>query len=211
MTDVLYVYNQDIKEKKSAGYGAFHKKNGSKSKKCNFPSDYLSRKEKNKMNGTVSTLNLGRFYTWEEFKKFSTDFQVEYLQSLADNYTVGVDAIAGEVFGITGQSMKQYLVNHGVDGKVQFKGVRGSRVKRMYLHEAVRKQRQEDEPKPEEQPVQEETKATQETVEVKEEKKISTVLRSTIEMSGFDMNMIELMKSMYGDSEIRVTITVERL
>lgn len=209
MTDVLYVYNQDIKEKKSAGYGAFHKKNGSKSKKCNFPSDYLSRKEKNKMNGAVVTLNLKYFYTWEEFKKMPTDFQVEYLQSLADNYAVGVDAIAGEVFGITGQSMKQYLVNHGIDGKVQFKGVRGSRVKRMYLHKAVRKQRQEDEPKPEEQPVHEE--APQETVEVKEEKNISTVLRSTIEMSGFDMNMIELMKSMYGDSEIRITITIERL
>lgn len=207
MTDERYVYVQDIREKKSAGYGAFHKKNGSKSKKCNFPSDYLSRKEKNKMNGSIITLNLSKFYTWDEFKNMSPDFQVEYLQYIADKYKAGNETIAIEVFGITGPSLRTYLVKHGIDKKIEFKAVRGSKVNRLHLHEAVKKQRQGDEP--EEQPVQEEETPPQETVE--EQKNVSTVLKSTIEMTEFDMNMIELMKKMYVGSSVRVTITVERL
>ena len=44
LSDEEYVFRKDIQEKKSIGRGAFHKKNGSKSKKCNFPSDYMTKK-----------------------------------------------------------------------------------------------------------------------------------------------------------------------
>ena len=45
MNDVEFILKEDIKEKKQAGRGYYHKKNGSKSKKCRLPSDSLSKKE----------------------------------------------------------------------------------------------------------------------------------------------------------------------
>lgn len=87
MTDESYVYSQDIKERKSMRTGAFHKKCGSKSKKCTMPSDYLSRKEKRKMNGTVVSINLGKPITnFGEFKTYSISMQQLYLQNLVDKY-----------------------------------------------------------------------------------------------------------------------------
>ena len=50
MKDAEYVFRKDIQDKKSIGRGAFHKKTGSKSKKCTLPSDYLSGKEKKALN-----------------------------------------------------------------------------------------------------------------------------------------------------------------
>ena len=45
MNDIEKLLKADIKEKKQACSGYRYKKNGSKSKKCNLPSDHLSKKE----------------------------------------------------------------------------------------------------------------------------------------------------------------------
>ena len=99
LSDEEYVYRQDIKEKKSTGRGAFHKKCGSKSKKCNFPSDYMSKKEIKAMNGEVISYNPNAWYTWEEFKALPMEYQVKYVNSLLNRYNCGLSNISEIVFG----------------------------------------------------------------------------------------------------------------
>lgn len=112
MTDLQYVYQSDIREKKSTGRGIFHKKNGSKSKKCTLPSDYMTRKEKMAMSGECKTYDMRKFYTYEEFKQFPDDIQLQYLNSLINRYDVTIAAIADELFHITPTGLYKYLRKH---------------------------------------------------------------------------------------------------
>lgn len=101
MSDEEFVYRQDIKEKKATGRGAFHKKGGSKSKKCNFPSDYMTRKEKLALNGEVMSYNPNKFYEWAEFKKLPMEYQVKYVNSLMDKYQIGLSNVSTTLFGLS--------------------------------------------------------------------------------------------------------------
>lgn len=112
MSDEEYVFQQDIKEKKAAGRGAFHKKGGSKSKKCNFPSDYMTKKEKMAMNGPVVTYNPNKFYKWEEFKKLPMEYQIKYVNSMMDRYQIGLSNISVVLFELSKSSLYAWFSRH---------------------------------------------------------------------------------------------------
>lgn len=114
MPDAEYVYRQDLRDKKITSYGAFHKKRGAKSKKCNFPSDYLSKKEKKKLNSEITTYDMSKFCTYDEFKKLPPDIQVEYLNTLIKKYDITVVTVAKEVFGVSSDAIRQMLVKSNV-------------------------------------------------------------------------------------------------
>lgn len=114
MTDERYIYQQDIKEKKQAGRGAFHKKSGAKSKKCNFPSDYLTRKEKEKLNGECKTWSMNKFYSWSEFKEMPDDIQLRYVNYLIGKYDVGLSTIGPEVFKLGNGVLNRHLHKKGL-------------------------------------------------------------------------------------------------
>lgn len=130
MTDERYVYQQDIKEKKQAGRGAFHKKSGAKSKKCNFPSDYLTRKEKEKLNGECKTWSMNKFYSWSEFKEMPDDIQLRYINFLIGKYDVGLGVIGSDIFKLGSAVLHKYLkrkdlmqyVNKAPTGQAASKG-----------------------------------------------------------------------------------------
>ena len=86
MSDEEFIYRQDIKEKKAAGRGVFHKKGGSKSKKCTLPHERLTKKELEKMNGEVMTYNPNAWYSWKEFMKLPDEYQTKYINSLMTRY-----------------------------------------------------------------------------------------------------------------------------
>lgn len=114
MSDAEYVYRQDLREKKITSYGAFHKKRGAKSKKCIFPSDYLTKKEKKKLNSEITTWDMSKFYAYDEFKKLPPDIQVEYLNKLIKKYDITVVTVAKEVFGVSSDAIRQMLVKSNV-------------------------------------------------------------------------------------------------
>lgn len=114
MSDAEYVYRQDLRDKKITSYGAFHKKRGAKSKKCNFPSDYLTKKEKKKLNSEITTYDMSKFYAYDEFKKLPPDIQVEYLNTLIKKYDITVVTVAKEVFGVSSDAIRQMLVKSNV-------------------------------------------------------------------------------------------------
>lgn len=112
MSDEEFIYRQDIKEKKAAGRGAFHKKGGSKSKKCNFPSDYMTRKEKQALNGEVFSYDPRKWYSWEEFKAMPMEYQIKYINSLLTRYNCSFAAIAKYVFQITDVGLRNHFTRN---------------------------------------------------------------------------------------------------
>ena len=109
MTDEKFVFNQDVKERSKMKTGAMHKKNGSKSKKCTFPSDYLTAKEKKKLNGTCVSIKLNEpFRDWKAFRHLPDTMQAEYIQHLVDNYDGSQRSIA-EMLGTNQTNFSSYL------------------------------------------------------------------------------------------------------
>lgn len=94
MNDVEFILKEDIKAKKQAGRGYRYKKNGSKSKKCRLPSDSLSKKEIEKMNGECKVYNINKPMTYKEFCAMPADIQIMYLENLRDKYGASLLDIA---------------------------------------------------------------------------------------------------------------------
>lgn len=139
LSDEEYIYRQDIKEKKAAGRGIYSKKNGSKSKKCTLPSDYMTRKEKMAMNGEVMVYNPNTWYSWEEFKKLPMEYQIKYVNSLLLRYDCGLKAIGEILFGITGPSLYNYFKRKGQQQYLNSTGAKGG-----HSHDIGRKKLEAD-------------------------------------------------------------------
>ena len=109
----MHDFDYDVKQKKQLARNAKYKKNGSKSKKCTLPSDYLSRKEKLKMNSEVKTYSMRVPYSWEEFKAMPLDIQREYLIHLRDTFSVKGPTICKELFKTCGEhALRNYSYTH---------------------------------------------------------------------------------------------------
>lgn len=107
MTDEEFVFNQTVKERKSIGRGAFHKKGGAK--KCTLPSDYLTPAQKKKLTVPTVTWRMNAFYSYPEFKAMPDDIQEAYLVTIIKKYKVGITAIATALFGVTGPALYAYM------------------------------------------------------------------------------------------------------
>ena len=127
MTDEEYLFHQDVKQKKKISYGAFHKVNGSRSKKCNFPSDYMTKKEILKMNSEPITYDLKKFYTYEEFKQMPKEIATEYIQRLTDTYHVGVRTISSVLFGLGESTFAHHLRTRLIYDSIKWNSFSGSK------------------------------------------------------------------------------------
>lgn len=208
MTDLEYVYKKDIQEKKSAGRGAFHKKNGSKSKKCTLPSDHLSRKEKMAMSGECVVWDMKKFYTWEEFKQMPDDIQLQYVNSIINRYGVGLNSIEKVVFGKSTNTLRKYLQNRNLLKYVN-KGSAGSSgiAAREKLIAAMTKVEPGD-------PIFEEIKNKEEDKvypEPKEDPRIFANCHSMqVEMDDWDTDILDFIKNRFAADRIRITITIDK-
>ena len=82
MTDERYLYRTDVNEKKRTARGIHNKRTHNGKGGCKLPSDYLTRKERDAMNGSVIQYNLNKPMTLVELKKLPSDIQKEYLHTL---------------------------------------------------------------------------------------------------------------------------------
>lgn len=81
MTDEEYLFRTDCAEKKRIGYGAANKVRGG-GKYVRLPSDNLSKKERQALNGDVKTYNLGKPMVWKEFLLMPNDMKVQYIENI---------------------------------------------------------------------------------------------------------------------------------
>lgn len=101
-------FDADVKVKKAIASGAKHRKSGSKSKKCTLPSDNLTIKEKNALNGETHTLKLDHAYAIEALSVFSKQTQRDYLIYLSKNVCATFEDFC-EFFNLTESQMKNYM------------------------------------------------------------------------------------------------------
>jgi hypothetical protein len=134
MTDCEYLFQQTSKERKELARNAKYKKNGSKSKKCTLPSDYLSKKEINKMSGEPITWNMNHFYSYDVFKSMPSDIQVEYINRICEKYQVGINTISRVMFNLANTTLRMYLDSHGLMQKIKKNSAHGHGCKKGELH-----------------------------------------------------------------------------
>ena len=99
MNDYEYVFKQDIKYKKNIGRNIRYMNRTGKGG-VKMPSDYLSRKEKNALNGPVNSYDMGKPMTYKKFKSLPEDIRREYLQGLMDKFHPTDKALA-ELWGVS--------------------------------------------------------------------------------------------------------------
>lgn len=122
MTDEKYTFITDVAEKKRIARGAFNKRtHNGKGGKVRFPSDYLSNKERNEMNGKVREYRMNSPITYAEFKKYPDDLKKKYVKRLRDMFDVSDTDIAA-MMGVKAKTLNAALVKIDASG-----GRRGKR------------------------------------------------------------------------------------
>ena len=122
MTDEKYTFITDVAEKKRTARGAFNKRtHNGKGGKVRFPSDYLSNKERNEMNGEVREYRMNSPITYAEFKKYPDDLKKNYVKRLRDMFDVSDTDIAA-MMGVKAKTLNAALIKIDASG-----GRRGKR------------------------------------------------------------------------------------
>ena len=101
MTDEKFTFIEDLREKKKTATGAHHKRTHcGKGGAIRFPSDYMTKKEREAMNGEVKSYKLNDPMSWKEFKAMPDDIKIAYIKALRQRYNVSDTALAG-MFGVS--------------------------------------------------------------------------------------------------------------
>lgn len=103
MTDAEKVFNQTVQERKRLGYGDKHKKRQG-GRYVRLPSDYLTRKERDAMNGEIETYKLNAPVAWKTLRKWPEDIQKQYFQTIDEKYSPTA-AMYSQMFGVSEKSV----------------------------------------------------------------------------------------------------------
>jgi hypothetical protein len=109
-SEVERMFHEDISEKKKIGTSAY-KKHYTK-RDVMLPSDKLSKKEIEKMNGEVYTYNIRNPMKWAEFKDMPDDIKKQYINRLRNLYGATNTALA-EMFGVSEASVRNEVIRIG--------------------------------------------------------------------------------------------------
>lgn len=117
MTDEKYIFTETVRERKRTARGVHNKRShAGRGGRVKTPSDYLSRKERDKMNGDVNTYKLNEPMSWKEFKRMPDDIQSQYLKGIISKYDP--DAIAmGQMFKTTAETVRRRMKELGIKPK----------------------------------------------------------------------------------------------
>lgn len=114
MKDETYLFHSDCRDKKNIARSARNKRtHNGKSGRVKFPSDYMTKKELNAMNGEVKSYRLNDPMSWKEFKAMPDDIKVVYVKLLREKFRCFDSAIA-EMMGINKCSFSQEIKRLGL-------------------------------------------------------------------------------------------------
>lgn len=122
MSEITDMFYDECADRKRTARGAFNKRtHNGKRGRVKFPSDYLSKKEKNKMNGEIKVYKMNEPITYAEFKEYPDDLKKQYVNNLREKFDVSDTAIA-EMMGVNNRTLSKLLnIIHASGGR------RGSR------------------------------------------------------------------------------------
>ena len=100
---------EDSIEKKRTAASAFKQRTHcGKGGSVKFPSDYMTKKELNAMNGDVISYRMNSPLSWDEFKELPNDLKANYIKSLRAKFSVPDNQLA-EMFDISLAKLTLYL------------------------------------------------------------------------------------------------------
>ncbi len=112
MTDEEYIFRTECAEKKRVARGSFNRlSHAGKGGRVKTPSDYMTKKERDKMNGEVQSYNLNRPMQWKQFKQMPDDIKREYINSIVEKFDPQQMAIA-EMLGVSSWTLNDLCRKH---------------------------------------------------------------------------------------------------
>lgn len=109
LPDEQWAMIEDSIDKKRTAASAFKQRTHcGKGGSVKFPSDFMSKKELNAMNGDVKSYRLNAPLSWDEFKELPNDLKVDYIRSLRSKFNVPDNAIA-EMFDVSLAKLTLYF------------------------------------------------------------------------------------------------------
>jgi hypothetical protein len=112
MTDAEKVFNQTVQERKRIARGEKNKIKGG-GRAVRLPSDNLTKKEREAMNGETVTYKVHSPVKWPEFKRWPPDIQREYFKRLDTSYRPTAEMYAA-MFGVSKNSVSVLRASLGV-------------------------------------------------------------------------------------------------
>lgn len=106
MTDEKFTFIQDVREKKQTARSAWNRNKG-KYRAVRLPSDFMTRKEREAMNGEVKSYRLNEPMSWEEFKSMPDDIMTTYIKLIRERFGASDTAVAN-MMGTTQQTFSRY-------------------------------------------------------------------------------------------------------
>ncbi len=118
MKDEEYLYISDVIDKKITARSARHTRTHcGKGGRVRFPSDNLSKKELNAMNGETKSYRMNDPVSWKEFKLWPDDIKVMYIKLLRKKFNVPGKNIA-EMLGCCSETFSKEINRLGIsEGK----------------------------------------------------------------------------------------------
>lgn len=115
MSDEAFDLLEENREKKITGQSARNRRgNTGKRGSVRLPSDRLTDKQLEALNGKCETYCLGKPMTWAQFKAMPDDLKIEYVKKLRKKYSVPDYALA-EAMGVSRRTFGKWMWGLGLD------------------------------------------------------------------------------------------------
>lgn len=100
MTDEKYTFVSDVIDKKQTARSARSRRTHTgKGGRAKLPSDYMTKKELEAMNGECKTYRMNSPMKWAEFKAMPDELKIDYIKSILEKYHAPASAVA-DMLGI---------------------------------------------------------------------------------------------------------------
>lgn len=114
MKDEEYLFRQENRERAITARSARHRRTHTgKGGRVKLPSDHMTKKEKNAMNGECKTYRLNDPMKWEEFKTLPEDLMGSYIKALRQRFNCP-DAKIAEMMGVHPATFSRYMKTLGL-------------------------------------------------------------------------------------------------
>lgn len=128
MKDEEYVFRQDVREKSITGRSAHRQRTHcGRGGRVRFPSDNLTKKEREKLNGECKTYRLNSPMKWAEFKAMPDEHKISYIKLLRQKFNVS-DRQIGTMLGISQACISKEVRRLGISGAPRPKGTKWDEV-----------------------------------------------------------------------------------
>ena len=115
LPDEVHDFYEDCKDKKFTARSASHARTHcGKGGKVRFPSDYMTKKEREAMNGKCVTYRMNDPISWEEFKTWPDEHKITYVKLLRKKYQVPDSALAS-AWGLSKSALTKPFANLGLN------------------------------------------------------------------------------------------------